>query len=187
MFGKNFKQFRELFSGFVIFANQDTDIEFIMMLKMRRYIALFVAIILVGCTSCTNYRQINIMSVKISELKLNTTSRATVTLKAYIDNPLNKEISLIYLGGKLYKDQAHFANVEFDDLSIAPNSKGEVFVNVTVDFIDPLALFSSGFDMLKLDQETFRLDGKAMLKSDPGGKRSFKFKNVTFNQIIERL
>ena len=154
---------------------------------MRRYIALFVAIILVGCTSCTNYRQINIMSVEVKDFKLNTTSRATVTLKAYIDNPLSKEISLIYLGGKLYKDQAHFADIEFDDLSIAPNSKGEVFVDVTIDLIDPLALLSSGLDISKWDKDTFRVDGKAMLKSEPGGKRSFKFKNVTFNQIIDRL
>ena len=154
---------------------------------MRRYIALFVAIILVGCTSCTNYRQINIMSVEVKNFKLNTTSRATVTLKAYIDNPLSKEISLVYLGGKLYKDQAHFADIEFDDLSIAPNSKGEVFVDVTIDLIDPLALLSSGLDISKWDKDTFRVDGKAMLKSEPGGKRSFKFKNVTFNQIIDRL
>ena len=158
-----------------------------MMLKMRRYIALFVVIILVGCTSCTNYRQINIMSVEVKDFKLNTTSRATVTLKAYIDNPLSKEISLLYLGGKLYKDQAHFADIEFDDLSIEPNSKGEVFVDVTIDLIDPLALLSSGLDISKWDKDTFRVDGKAMLKSEPGGKRSFKFKNVTFNQIIERL
>ena len=127
------------------------------------------------------------MSVEVKDFKLNTTGRATVTLKAYIDNPLNKEISLVYLGGKLYKDQAHFADIEFDDLSIAPNSKGEVFVDVTIDLIDPLALLSSGLDISKWDKDTFRLDGKAMLKSDPGGKRSFKFKNVTFNQIIDRL
>lgn len=159
-----------------------------MLLKMRRYAGLFVFVLLIFCSSCTNYAKVDILTVGMSDFKLVSTNRAVITFKAYVNNPLNKEITLSSFDGKVFKDNSHFANVTLDgDVTIAPYERGDVYVKALVDLIDPLALLSSGLDISNWDKNTFRMDGKVSLKSTPGVKRSFKFKNVTLDQVIEKL
>lgn len=159
-----------------------------MLLKMRRYAVLLVLSLLICGSSCTNYSKLNIMTVGLSDFRLVNTNRAVITFKAYIDNPLDKEITLTSFNGKVFKDQSHFANVMLDgDVTVLPHAREEIFIKALVDLVDPLALLSSGLDISKWDKGTFRLDGKASLKSTPGGKRNFKFRNITLDQIVEKL
>lgn len=151
---------------------------------MTNRIILFLSLILV-LGGCNPYREVKFESFKLSSFELVSTSRATIVFAAAIDNPLKSSISLLSVDGTVLKEYTSFAKITLlEEVVVPAHTKGEVMVRISIELLDPMALLSMGLNIRSWDLEDFRTSAKITFKLGSGGSKTFKFRNVPLERMV---
>lgn len=152
---------------------------------MKRLTLLFILAILAFC-GCTNYKSVNIESVNLSSFRMENSTKATVSFKITVDNPLHTSVSVASLDGVLRKNYERFATFSLDTVAtVGPMTRAEEMVTINVSLCDPMSLLSMGLNIRSWKAESFTVEGKAVLKNGEGGKRAYKIKDIPLNKLIK--
>ena len=155
---------------------------------MKRYILILSALILTFLGGCTKYEDIEIKNVEFSSFEFKSTKEAIVSFVVTVDNPTKRRVALSDFKGDLFKSGSHFAEIILSEkVWVDAKTVQSVPVNATVYLKDPLALLASGLDIDKWSPKDFYITGRAVLANDRGLKKKFDFKEVTFDQIMNKI
>lgn len=153
---------------------------------MKRISILFLLVLLLG--SCSYYNKIDIGNLKVSALKLESTTNAKLSLKVNVANGSNRTITVIAIDGLLYKDNTKFATIRLvEPASIAPTIHDVVTLNTQVSLIDPIALLSTGLNLSKYNPEDFLVDGMIVVKPNIGIKKKIKIKGMPITELVKNM
>lgn len=139
-------------------------------------------------SSCTNYRDIEIKSVNLYDVKLLSTSRAMVEVEYVIDNTANVDIVLESAEGFLTKDRVNFAQITLikaDTIAMASETKNRA--QFQVEILDPISLFSMGLNIKNWKMSDFEINARGLIRNSKGGRKVIKFKNMPLENIIKRF
>ncbi|EKD31487.1 MAG: hypothetical protein ACD_77C00322G0013 [uncultured bacterium] len=139
-------------------------------------------------SSCTNYRDIEIKSVKLYDVKLVSTSRAMVEVEYVIDNTANADIVLASADGFLTKDRVNFAQITLikaDTIAMVSETKNRALFQVEI--LDPISLFSMGLNIKNWKMSDFEINARGLIHNSKGGRKVIKFKNMPLENLIKRF
>jgi len=114
---------------------------------MKRLLTVIVLVITL-LSSCTNYRNIEVNSVALRDVKLLSTSRAAIEVEYVITNNSGSDLILASADGFLMKNRVNFAQLTL--VSADTIARGETTTNrlkFNVELLDPLSLFSMGLNI----------------------------------------
>lgn len=139
-------------------------------------------------SSCTNYRDIEIKSVSLYDVKLLSTSRAMVEVEYVIDNTANADIVLVSADGFLTKNRVNFAQITLikaDTIAMASETKNRALFQVEI--LDPISLFSMGLNIKNWKMSDLEINARGLIRNSKGGRKVLKFKNMPLENIIKRF
>lgn len=139
-------------------------------------------------SSCTNYRDIEIKSLNLYDVKLLSTSRATVEVEYVINNTANVDIVLASADGFLTKDQVNFAQIKLikaDTIAMASETRNRALFQIEI--LDPISLFSMGLNIKNWKMSDFEINARGLIRNSKGGRKMIKFKNMPLENIIKRF
>lgn len=151
---------------------------------MNRFVFFLIAVVLFA--GCTDYRQIKVDNVRLERFEFKGTSSALITLKADVANPTGRTLSLETLEATLLRDGKEFAYFTLEDVpSAGPRSDSEILVPVKASVADPIAIIAAGLDMDSWDLDAFVVDGKLVIKSDGGVKKTVRLRKTPLRKLVE--
>ena len=156
--------------------------------KKMKKIGLLILLITISLTSCNRYGDVEILSVKITDVKIHSTSRAEVLLEYIVKNGSLRDLTLTSGDGFLMKDRVNFAQfrlVESEKILSGVTSSGKARFNV--ELLDPLSLFSMGLNISSWKMSDFEINARGEISNDRGRKRAFKFKNMPLEKLINKF
>jgi hypothetical protein len=139
-------------------------------------------------SSCTNFNELDIKSVKLQRFNLVNTSRADVSFNFLVDNPTNSSIIVTSAEGFITKKGVNFAQIgllKADTISSRVLSSG--ILSFQVDLLDPISLLSMGLNISSWRVQDFNLDAKISIRTSKGYKKVIKFKDVPLDRLVNRL
>lgn len=153
---------------------------------MRR-IVLILSVILI-LAGCSDYRQISINDVTVGSFRFNGTSSATIVLVAKVDNPTGHAVSLEEIDAVVLREGKDFIGLSLEEkASAAPFSSSEISIPVRASVLDPVAIITAGLDFESWDLDNFVVDGKIVLASGGGMKKTLSLKKVPLKQLMEEM
>lgn len=151
---------------------------------MKRF-SILALISIVFLSGCTKYKDIKIESINLSSMKIVNTSKANLVFDVKAENPTNATLYLTDMHGTLLRNNKDFATLQLMDTpSIEPSYKGAFPVKMEISIIDPISILSLGLNFKSWNVEDFRINGKITIKSSTGGRKSFKYKDVPVQRLI---
>jgi hypothetical protein len=156
--------------------------------KKMKKIGLLILLITISLTSCNRYGDVEILSVKITDVKIHSTSRAEVQLEYIVKNGSLRDLTLTSGDGFLMKDRVNFAQfrlVESEKILSGVTSASKARFNV--ELLDPLSLFSMGLNISSWKMSDFEINARGEISNDRGRKRAFKFKNMPLEKLINKF
>jgi len=159
----------------------------IIKVKMKRTLPLAIIIALLT-TACTNYKNIEVRSVKLNSFKLVSTSRASIELEYIIDNPTGAAIILSSGEGIITKKGLDFAQLEVqkpDTLPPRTVKNGKLVVNAVL--LDPMSLLSMGLNISSWKAEDFHVNTKMVFRTTSGYKKTLRHKNIPLKDLINKF
>ena len=154
---------------------------------MKRTLPLAIIIALLT-TACTNYKNIEVRSVKLNSFKLVSTSRASIELEYIIDNPTGAAIILSSGEGIITKKGLDFAQLEVqkpDTLPPRTVKNGKLVVNAVL--LDPMSLLSMGLNISSWKAEDFHVNTKMVFRTTSGYKKTLRHKNIPLKDLINKF
>ena len=154
---------------------------------MKRLLTVIVLVITL-LSSCTNYRNIEMNSVALRDVKLLSTSRAAFEVEYVITNNSGSDLILTSADGFLMKNRVNFAQLTL--VSADTVARGETTTNrlkFNVELLDPLSLFSMGLNINSWKTSDFEINVRGVIENSKGRKRVFKFKNLPLENLIKRF
>jgi hypothetical protein len=154
---------------------------------MKKFLTV-VLIVILAANGCTNYRNVDIKSVQLSNLKFISTSKASIELSYIISNPTSSTIILSSGNGIVTRKGVDFAQLEVvrpDTLLPGSVKSGKIEINALL--VDPLPLLSMGLNIQKWKVEDFKLSTKLVFKNARGGKKTLRYKDIPLKNLINRL
>lgn len=147
-----------------------------------KYVAIIATIIFL--TSCGSLNNISIDYDDDAELKSIKGSRATFTISATVDNPTKHKLNLKKVEFDIFRRGYTYADLSLPkQLTIPANSNQPHNLNLQIHFKDPFALLEDDFD---IESDEYTLTGIIKVSVCLFSKK-MKFRNVTFNQLINQL
>jgi len=159
----------------------------IIKVKMKRTLPLAIIIALLT-TACTNYKNIEVRSVKLNSFKLVSTSRASIELDYIINNPTGTEIILSSGEGIITKKGFDFAQLEVqkpDTLPPRTIKSGKLVIDAVL--LDPISLLSMGLNISSWKTEDFHVNSKMVFKTTSGYKKTLRHKNIPLKDLINKF
>lgn len=154
---------------------------------MKRLLTVIVLVITL-LSSCTNYRNIEVNSVALRDVKLLSTSRAAIEVEYVITNNSGSDLILASADGFLMKNRVNFAQLTL--VSADTIAHGETTTNrlkFNVELLDPLSLFSMGLNINSWKTSDFEINVRGVIENSKGRKKVFKFKNLPLENLIKRF
>lgn len=154
---------------------------------MKRLLTVIVLVITL-LSSCTNYRNIEVSSVALRDVKLLSTSRAAIEVEYVITNNSGSDLILASADGFLMKNRVNFAQLTL--VSADTVARGVTTTNrlkFNVELLDPLSLFSMGLNINSWKTSDFEINVRGVIENSKGRKRVFKFKNLPLENLIKRF
>lgn len=154
---------------------------------MKRLLTVIVLVVTL-LSSCTNYRNIEVSSVALRDVKLLSTSRAAIEVEYVITNNSGSDLILSSADGFLMKNRVNFAQLTL--VSADTVARGETTTNrlkFNVELLDPLSLFSMGLNINSWKTSDFEINVRGVIENSKGRKKVFKFKNLPLENLIKRF
>jgi len=154
---------------------------------MKRLLTVIVLVVTL-LSSCTNYRNIEVSSVALRDVKLLSTSRAAIEVEYVITNNSGSDLILSSADGFLMKNRVNFAQLTI--VSADTVARGETTTNrlkFNVELLDPLSLFSMGLNINSWKTSDFEINVRGVIENSKGRKKVFKFKNLPLENLIKRF
>lgn len=153
---------------------------------MRRF--LFLAISMLLLVSCNDYRKIEVSNVSINSVKIKSTSKATLEVKAEVKNPTKKCISLLNAEGMLLKENKDFILFSLaDTVTLAPGADMTLIIPVDGKVVDPIGILSSGLDFKSWNKDNFSVEAYFTVKMGKCPKQRVKINNTPVRTILDYL
>ena len=153
---------------------------------MKKY---FVVLLLIGAflSSCTGYKDIDVRDFSLGKVKLVSTSKLDLNIKAEIYNPTKAAFVITDVQGVVYKDDVPFADIKLlDDAIVPPNFDGTILIKTRVNLLDPLSVLVMGLNINSWDHKEFKLKLKVTVKKG-GLKKTFKLNNIPLEKVVKRI
>jgi hypothetical protein len=154
---------------------------------MKRLLVLLAFLPLV-LSSCSKLGEMEVRELELKSFQLLSTTSANIEVEYVIHNPTSKKLILDNVNGFLKKGDVNFAQVTLIEADTVAAKR--VSVNRLVfklDIQDPLSLLSMGLNISKWHYSDFTVDARAVVKTSDGGRRVIKFKNMSMENLINRL
>jgi len=154
---------------------------------MKR-IVLITALIIIALTGCNRYSEIEIVNIKLSDVKIRSTSRAEVEVEFVVNNGSLRDLTITGADGFLTKERVNFAQFTLIESEMIERGKTTTSkAKFNVELLDPLSLFSMGLNINSWKMSDFEIDARGVVANDKGNKRVFKFKNLPLEKLIKRF
>lgn len=154
---------------------------------MKR-IVLITALIIIALTGCNRYSEIEIVNIKLSDVKIHSTSRAEVEVEFVVKNGSLRDLTITGADGFLTKERVNFAQFTLIESEMIERGKTTTSkAKFNVELLDPLSLFSMGLNINSWKMSDFEIDARGVVSNDKGNKRVFKFKNLPLEKLIKRF
>lgn len=154
---------------------------------MKR-IVLITALIIIALTGCNRYSEIEIVNIKLSDVKIRSTSRAEVEVEFVVNNGSLRDLTITGADGFLTKERVNFAQFTLIESEMIERGKTTTSkARFNVELLDPLSLFSMGLNINSWKMSDFEIDARGVVANDKGNKRVFKFKNLPLEKLIKRF
>ena len=154
---------------------------------MRR-LTLISLLCLAILSSCSPVKQLNIEKISLSEVRMESSTKASLTFEMDVYNNSQSAIFLTGATGTLRRDMDLFATVELADTVMAqPMETKKLRATVNVALCDPMSLLSMGLNIRNWDINSFTISGKMTLEKEKGGKRSHKIKDMPLKKLLNML
>lgn len=154
---------------------------------MKR-IVLITALIIIALTGCNRYSEIEIVNIKLSDVKIRSTSRAEVEVEFVVNNGSLRDLTITGADGFLTKERVNFAQFTLIESEMIERGKTTTSkARFNVELLDPLSLFSMGLNINSWKMSDFEIDARGVVSNDKGNKRVFKFKNLPLEKLIKRF
>lgn len=154
---------------------------------MKR-IVLITALIIIALTGCNRYSEIEIVNIKLSDVKIRSTSRAEVEVEFVVNNGSLRDLTITGADGFLTKERVNFAQFTLIESEMIERGKTTTSkAKFNVELLDPLSLFSMGLNINSWKMSDFEIDARGVVSNDKGNKRVFKFKNLPLEKLIKRF
>ena len=137
--------------------------------------------------SCNDYRKIEVSNVSINSVKIKSTSKATLEVKAEVKNPTKKCISLLNAEGMLLKENKDILFSLADTVTLAPGADMTIIIPVDGKVVDPIGILSSGLDIKSWNKDNFSVDGAFTVKMGKCVKQRVKINNTPVRTILDYL
>lgn len=139
-------------------------------------------------TSCTNFNELDIKSVKLQKFNLVNTSRADVSFEFLVDNPTNSSLIITSAEGFITKKGVNFAQIGLLKAdTISPRSVSNGVFAFQLVLLDPISLLSMGLNISSWRVQDFNLDASITIKTSSGHKKTLKLKEVPLDHLVNRL
>jgi len=155
---------------------------------MMKRLLIVIVLVITLLSSCTNYRNIEVSSVALRDVKLLSTSRAAIEVEYVITNNSGSDLILASADGFLMKNRVNFAQLTL--VSADTVARGETTTNrlkFNVELLDPLSLFSMGLNINSWKTSDFEINVRGVIENSKGRKKVFKFKNLPLENLIKRF
>ena len=150
---------------------------------MRRFVLLLAAALLVA--GCAEYKQIKVDSVSIGSFRFNGTSSAVIELAADVDNPTRHTLYVESVDAVLLREGREFVLFSLQDtVSSGAGTRDVVMIPVKASVVDPISIITSGLDFSTWDMNLFTVEGKVVLKTDSGVKKTLRLRNVQLRELV---
>ena len=150
---------------------------------MRRFVLLLAAALLVA--GCAEYKQIKVDSVSDGSFRFNGTSSAVNELAADVDNPTRHTLYVESVDAVLLREGREFVLFSLQDtVSSGAGTRGVVMIPVKASVVDPISIITSGLDFSTWDMNLFTVEGKVVLKTDSGVKKTLRLRNVQLRELV---
>ena len=153
---------------------------------MRRIVLLLVAALMAA--GCAEYRQISVDSVTLAGFRFNGTSSATIDLDADVCNPTAHVVSIDEVDAVLFREGKEFARFTLEDTPSAPaDTCSKVRIPVRASVSDPISIISAGLNLSSWNLDDLVVDGRIVVKSDAGYKKTFRMKKTPVKDILRMI
>ena len=153
---------------------------------MRRIVLLLVSALLAA--GCAEYRQITIENGALAGFRFNGTSSATIELEADVYNPTPHVIFLDEVDAVLFREGKEFARFALEDKpSAAADTGSKVRIPVRASGSDPISIISAGLNLSSWNLDDLVVDGRIVVKSDAGYKKTFRMKKTPVKDILKMI
>ncbi|OJV22754.1 MAG: hypothetical protein BGO30_00050 [Bacteroidetes bacterium 41-46] len=155
---------------------------------MRRFWLIALVTLTALSTGCNRYSEIEIVSVKLTDIKIHSTSRAEVEVEYIVKNGSKRDLTLSGADGFLTKERVNFAQFTLmESEMIERGATTASKARFKVELLDPLSLFSMGLNINSWKMSDFEIDARGTISNDRGSKRTFKFKNLPLEKMLKRF
>ena len=153
---------------------------------MRRIVLLLMAALMAA--GCAEYRQISVENVALAGFRFNGTSSATIELEADVYNPTPHVIFLDEVDAVLFREGREFARFTLEDTPSAPaDTLSKVRIPVRASVMDPISIISAGLNFNSWNLDNLVVDGRIVLRSDAGYKKTLRMKKTPVKDILKMI
>ena len=137
---------------------------------------------------CAEYRQISVENVALAGFRFNGTSSATIELEADVYNPTPHVIFLDEVDAVLFREGREFARFTLEDTPSAPaDTLSKVRIPVRASVMDPISIISAGLNFNSWNLDNLVVDGRIVLRSDAGYKKTLRMKKTPVKDILKMI
>ena len=155
--------------------------------NMKKF-SLFIILVITLLSGCNNYRDIEILDVKLTDVKILSTSRAEVELEYVVRNGSSRDLTLTSTDGFLKKEGVNFAQFRLIESGLIERGKtSSNKTKINVELLDPISLFSLGLNINSWKMSVFQVDVRCVISNDRGNKSVFKFKNLPLEKLVNKF
>lgn len=153
---------------------------------MKRIVLLLSALLMLA--GCAEYRQITVDEVTVGSFRFTGTSSASIVLNATVNNPTRHTISIETVDAILMREGKDFIKFSLDGRpSAAPDTVSTVSIPVKASALDPISIITAGLNLKSWKLEDLMVNGKIVLVTDGGARKTMRLKNVPLSDIVDRL
>ena len=140
---------------------------------------------------CAEYRQVSVENVALAGFRFNGTSSATIELEADVYNPTPHVIFLDEVDAVLFREGKEFARFALEDKPSANSfpslKRTAVRIPVRASVSDPISIISAGLNLSSWNLDDLVVDGRIVVKSDAGYKKTFRMKKTPVKDILRMI
>lgn len=155
-------------------------------IDIRKSIILLLAL-LIGVTSCSSYKEVQINDITLSRIKLRSTSSAEIKVNMEISNPTSSKFTLTQMHSTVMHKGAKFADIDTKEMhTINKRCDTTIAIPLDIKILDPLQLLSIGINYQSWNWEDFSADIKMTVKSG-SLKRTIRRNNVPLSELAKLI
>ena len=101
------------------------------------------------------------------------------------DNPTRHTLYVESVDAVLLREGREFVLFSLQDtVSSGAGTRGVVMIPVKASVVDPISIITSGLDFSTWDMNLFTVEGKVVLKTDSGVKKTLRLRNVQLRELV---